>query len=376
MPSCYVVAVASKQRPLGFLSASHQMVRIFLFPSLVSALHAAPTAARVEGVPAFVQSSDSLEALAITAFKKFLEASANSLHNSLGLPLDGQERQQYIQEAVAEYLRFAGDITHEFKLPEAYPLDAGDTLLNSEYKTAISGLASREPRESSDPNGDGSQFFFRKAEELRIAQREWIGYRDTTAKWFHSLNPLIDEAAWKCLLSEKRAAQIHETELESEVKKRLTLNNVKPPGIEKLERPGSLLDDRQFLEAFAWIQQSFSTDYRSGLFAYAQFVATHWQRLEGCVKMEMSKSILEAYNASLKKQAGALLKRKRNLDREIKQFDEEGTIVSQMIGCGRYTDANHQIAGLQPWIKYSANRLRNELSVICEFSAAALKNQN
>ena len=369
------MAVASKQRPLGFVSASHQIFLIFLFPSLVSALHAAPTASRVEGVPAFVQASDSLEAIAITAFKQFLEASANSLHSSLGLPLDGEERQQYIQEAVAEYLRFAGDITHEFKLPEAYPLDAGDTLLNSEYKAAIGGLASREPRDSSDPNGDGSQFFFRKAEELRIAQREWIGYRDTTAKWFHSLNPLIDEAAWKCLLSEKRAAQIHETELESEVKKRLRLNNVKPPGIEELERIGSLLDDRQFLEAFAWIQLSFSTDYRSGLFAYAEFVAAHWERLERCVKMEMSKSILEAYNASLKKQAAAQSKRQKNLDREIKQFDEEGTMVSHMIGGGRYTDANHRIAGLQPWIKYSADRLRNELSVICVFSATALKNQ-
>ena len=92
--------------------------------------------------------------------------------------------------------------------------------------------------------------------------------------------------------------------------------------------------------------------------------------------MEMRKSILEAYNASLKKQAAALLKRKKNLDSEINQFDEEGTIVSQMTGWGRYTDANHQIAGLQPWIKYSANRLINELCVICEFSAAALKNQN
>ena len=311
------------------------------------------------------------------AFEKFLETSAASLHGDLGLPLDTKQKEQYVREALMEYSQFVNTIVKGLKTPEANTIDTGDTQLNSEYRAAISGLSSREPRESNDPNGNGSPFIFRKTEELKIAQRDWIRHRDTSAKWFHTLNPAVDEAAWKCWLSETRAAQIRETDLESEVWQRLRAHHEDQSGVQELEQSGNLLDEKQFLTAFAWIQQCVSTRYK-GTFAYAEFVKAHWARLERCVKVEMRKPVLEAYNASVKKQAADQARRKKKLYLEIKELSEGvpnggGTMISDMIGWGHYHDSNHRIAGLQPWIKYAPVHLRGDLSVICELSAAFLR---
>lgn len=377
-----MVTVKPKQHVAAFVLASHYIFCVVFFKSLEGAANGASSASRVGRVPALIQSSGPLEAIAMDAFEKFLETSAASLHGDLGLPLNTKQKEQYVREALMEYSQFVNTIVKGLKTPEANTIDTGDTQLNSEYRAAISGLSSREPRESNDPNGNGSPFIFRKTEELKIAQRDWIRHRDTSARWFHTLNPAVDEAAWKCWLSETRAAQIRETDLESEVWQRLRVQHADQSGILELEQSGNLLDDKQFLEAFAWIQQCVSTRYsKQGTVAYVEFVEAHLARLERCVKMEMRKPVLEAYNASVKKQAADQARRKKELHLEINKLSEGvpnggGTMISDMIVGGHYRDSNHRIAGLKPWIIYAPDHLKGDLSIVCELSAAFLKKEN
>ena len=151
------------QQVAAFVLVSHQILCVFFLNSLEGAANGAPLPSQVGNAPALIQSNDLLEATAMESFKKFLETSAASLRGDLGLVLNSEEKKQYIDDALREYSQFTNTIAKGFKMPEANTIDNGNARLNSEYRAAISGMSSGKPRESSDPNGNGSPFFFQKS---------------------------------------------------------------------------------------------------------------------------------------------------------------------------------------------------------------------
>ena len=144
------------------------------------------------------------------AFKALAEITIKGLHGPKGRFLSDGEQQDCMAKERQKYENLVESVRSN-GVPDDYDeedlsLEKADQLLNERYKSSLHlmnlGLALPVEIEQ----GESETYFF-EAEELKKAQRAWMGYRDQNAKWFANLNPNVKEAEWLSWITRRRIAE-------------------------------------------------------------------------------------------------------------------------------------------------------------------------
>jgi uncharacterized protein YecT (DUF1311 family) len=79
-----------------------------------------------------------------------------------------------------------------------HSISKNDQILNQTYKLVIKNIQNREQEYSEQVT----------VEDVKIVQRTWIPYRDSSAKLFTILNPSVSEDVWKSYLTQIRIEEL------------------------------------------------------------------------------------------------------------------------------------------------------------------------
>lgn len=97
-----------------------------------------------------------------------------------------------------DYLDQMKKIQDGFKPYCKYPMVKNDQILNQTYKQLMKYLQNREEEYPEQV----------MLEDVKIVQRTWIPYRDSSAKLFSILNPSVSENEWKSYLTQIRIEEL------------------------------------------------------------------------------------------------------------------------------------------------------------------------